>query len=187
MTLKYFKPDKNWQYNSRITKTDNKWLFYGEGYRLASELLEKQILEIDPSNQDFLIYPYCYLMRHYVEIRLKEVIDEGNKLTNTTVDPTKGGHDLVILWNRSQLVLAEVWKDQHEKAPQNISDFINELHAIDVKSDCFRYPIDKNGNETLSDIPQINFKKLSEVFQEVKWYLDGITDGLAAARDNFGA
>lgn len=184
--MKYFKPDKDWQYNSRLTKVDNKWLFYGEGYRQASELLEKQILEIDRSNQDFLIYPYCYLIRHYIEIRLKEIIDEGNKVNNTPIDPSKGGHDLSILWKKSQESLKEVWQNQFEEAPKAVSGFINELHSIDIKSDNFRYPIDKTGQETLDGINEINFKKIADIFQNVKDYLDGVTDGLAVARENNG-
>ncbi len=185
MTKKeYFKSDKDWEYNSRIYKTDNKWLFYGEGYRIASELLEKQILEIDISNKDFLIYPYCYLIRHYIEIRLKEIIDEGNKVNSTSIDPSKGGHDLSILWKKSQETLSNVWKDQFEKAPQDVSDFINELHSIDVKSGNFRYPIDNTGLETLENINEINFRQLAEIFQEVKTYLDAVTDGLAVVKEN---
>jgi len=184
--MKYFKSDQDWQYNSRLSKVDNKWLFYGEGYRQASELIEKQILEVDRSNQDFLIYPYCYLIRHYIEIRLKEIIDEGNKVNGNPIDPAKGGHDLSILWAKSQETLKNVWQDQYSEAPKDVADFINELHSIDVKSDNFRYPIDKNGQETLDRINEINFKKLAEAFQNVKYYLDGVTDGLAVANENNG-
>ncbi len=182
--MKYFKPDQDWQYNSKISKIDNKWLFYGEGYRKASELIEKQILEIDRSDQDFLIYPYCYLIRHYIEIRLKEIIDEGNKIKGSPIDSSKGGHDLSILWDKSQETLKNLWLNQYEEPSNDISDFITELHSLDVKSDNFRYPIDKNGQETLSRVYEINFKKLAEAFQNVKYYLDGVTDGLAAVKEN---
>jgi hypothetical protein len=161
-------------------------LFYGEGYRQASELLAKQILEIDRSNQDFLIYPYCYLIRHYIEIRLKEIIDEGIKLRGNPTDLIKGGHDLSILWNKSQETLKNAWQNQFEEAPKVVSDFITEFHSIDVKSDNFRYPIDTNGQDTLGNIHEINFKKLTEGFQNVKYYLDEVTDGLAVMKDDNG-
>lgn len=182
--MKHFKSHQDWQYNSRLSKGDNKWFLYGEGYRQAIELIEKQILEVDRTSQDFLIFPYCYLIRHYIEIRLKETIDEGNKVNGNPVDPSKGGHDLSILWKKSQEVLKNIYQDQHEEAPKEISTFIEELHSIDVKSDNFRYPVDKNGHTTLDKITEINFKKLAETFQLVKYYLDGITDGLAVAKEN---
>lgn len=182
--MKYFKSTDDWEFNSRISKEENKWLLHGEGFRIATELLENQILEADRSNQDFVIYPYCYLIRHYIEIKLKEVIDEGSKIKGLTISPTKGGHDLSILWRKSQEVLEEVWGEDHSEAPDNVKDFIKELHSIDVKSDNFRYPIDKAGQATLDAIPTINFKLVAKIFREVKDYLDGITDGLAVKKDN---
>lgn len=52
--MKYFKENKDWEYNSRILSDDNIWLYYGEGYKLTIDLIEKQILETDRTNQDFL-------------------------------------------------------------------------------------------------------------------------------------
>lgn len=176
--MKFFKADKEWEYNSQISKTDNEWIFYGEGYKLVSELIEKQILEIDRKNQDSLIYPYCFIIRHYIEIRLKEVIFEGNKILG---NPTpKVNHDLSILWKTAQDVLQNVWRSDYEKAPKCVEDFIAEFHSIDVKSDNFRYPFDRTGQESLPKINEINFKKLSLIVEEVKQYLDGVTDGISA-------
>jgi hypothetical protein len=182
--MKYFSPDPNWKYNSRLTRGDNKWLLYGEGYCFAIELIEKQILEVERSSQDFLIYPYCYLIRHYIEIRLKEIIDEGSKLIGKIENPSIGRHDLSILWKTSHEILKSVWLEEYQEPPSNVYDFVNEFHSIDVKSFGFRYPIDKNGEETLANINEINFKKLSEGFQNVKYYLDGVTDGLAVAKES---
>lgn len=180
--MKYFKENKDWEYNSRILSDDNIWLYYGEGYKLTIDLIEKQILETDRTNQDFFIYPYCYIIRHYIEIRLKEVVFEGNKIIGKEL-PLKLNHDLSKLWKESQEVLENVWKESFEKAPDNISQFITEFHSIDVKSDSFRYPIDKEGKINLGKIKGINFKQLSEIVNEVKYYLDGITDGLAVLKD----
>ena len=55
--MKYFKENKDWEYNSSILSDDNIWLYYGEGYKLTIDLIEKQILETDRTNQDFFIYP----------------------------------------------------------------------------------------------------------------------------------
>ena len=180
--MKYFKESKDWQYNSRILSDDNIWLYYGEGYKLTIELIEKHILLEDNSNQDFMIYPYCYIVRHYIEIRLKEIVFEGNKIIDEEVD-FKLNHDLSKLWMKSQEVLKKVWKQDFQKAPDNISQFVNQFHSIDVKSDSFRYPIDKNGNINLDRTEEINFRQLCEIVNEVKFYLDGITDGLAVFKE----
>jgi hypothetical protein len=186
LIMKYFKATKDWQFNSRILKTDNKWLYYGEGYREATRLIEHQILEVDRSNQDFLIYPYCYLIRHYIEIRLKEIIDEGSKIINNPIDPVKVGHNLLSMWELSQEILAKIWSYESFNIPKDVFDFIHELHLIDVKSDNFRYPIEKTGKDTLENIKEINFKILSDEFHNVRDYLDAITDILEVMKDDNG-
>ena len=182
--MKYFKAAEEWQFNSRILKADNKWLYYGEGYREAIRLIEHHILEIDRTNQDFLIYPYCFLIRHYIEIRLKEIIDEGSKTLNEPIDPAIIGHDLFKLWEHSQAILAKIWDYKLFNCPPRVSHFISELHSIDLKSDNFRYPIAKAGRSTLENVKEINFKILSEAFHDVRQFLDGVTDVLAVMKDN---
>jgi hypothetical protein len=181
--MKYFRSDKNWEFNSRIFKDDNKWTYYGEGYRLAIEILEKQVLEIDRTNQDFLIYPFCFLIRHYIEIRLKEIIDEGNKILKNKINPSEGGHNLSILWQKSQQTLKETLSDEFVDAPKEVYEFILEIHSIDVKSENFRYPIDKRQIDSLIETRLINFKVLAITFGKVKTYLDGITDWLSNIND----
>ncbi len=184
-TNKLFKSDEDWEeYNSRLSKVDNKWLFYGEGYKLAIELLEKNVIETSRIDQDFLIYPYCFLIRHYVEIRLKEIIDEVNKIKGISVNSSKGGHNLSTLWINSQETLKNAWQNHFKEAPNKVSDFIDELNSIDAKSDSFRYPIDKIGQENLKGINEINFMSLAEEFQNVKKYLEGITDLIAINKEN---
>lgn len=180
--MKYFKENNDWEYNSRIFPDDNISLYYGEGYKLTIDLIEKEILENDRSDQDFMIYPYCFIVRHYIEIRLKEIVFEGNKIVaeELTFKPT---HNLSQLWNQSQEVLKNVWKQDFRKAPNNISKFINEFHSIDFKSDAFRYPIGTNGNKNLNNIKVINFREISKIVNEVKNYLDGITDGLSVLKE----
>jgi len=171
------------EYNSRILRDENKWLFYAEGFGMAAELIGKQVLGDSRTDQDLYIYPYCYLIRHFIEVRLKEIIDEGAKILGIDVNPTKGKHDLSILWKSAQTTLKEVWKGQTEPNEARIvEDIINELHSVDQMSDNFRYPIDKSGKPTLKGISIINFKQLVEVFVHVRLYFNSITDGLAEVK-----
>jgi hypothetical protein len=187
MIMKYFGPDKDWEYNSRTSATgDDKWLKYKEGYKKTSEFIEEQILDVDRTNQDFLLFPYCYCIRHYIEISLKEIIDEGSKLIGEPVDPTVSGHSLCIAMNESLEILSKL-KANGIPIPQNVQKFICELHLIDVKSDNFRYPIDRKGNKTLKNIKEINFKKVADGFKEVKLYLDGMTTFITTVKDNMSS
>src|ERR1017187_9549125 len=57
---------------------------YTEGYRRASELLAKQIPAT--SEQDTLIYPLAYMLRHELELRLKVL---AKKLRNIKAVPNR--------------------------------------------------------------------------------------------------
>ena len=182
--MKFFKPSDDWEFNSRISRFDNVWLLYGEGFSIATELLGKYILNKNRSDQDFVIYPYCYLIRHFIEIRLKEIIDEGSKLKGLENSPLKGGHDLSVLWLKAQEVLRPVIGENYRESPTEITDFIMELRTVDLKSDNFRYPIDNEGQPNLNNTPIINFRLVADGFSAVKGYLEGITDFIAVLKDD---
>jgi hypothetical protein len=183
--MKYFKSGVDWEFNARLTREDNIWLYYGEGYRLAAELIVNKILCIDRTDEDFLIYPYCYLMRHYIELRLKEIIEEGNKLLGNKVDPAKDQHFILKLWETAQSTLKSLFTTSYSKPDKELVEFIKEFDYIDMKTQAFRYPIDGSKKQTLSLISEINFKDLFSIFDKIKYYLETLTDGIAGIKDSF--
>lgn len=179
---KYFKRDStSSQYNSRLQSFGGVWDNFGEGYLESIKLIEKEVLENDRTKQDFLIYPYCHLIRHFIEIRLKEIIYVGSKKLNGNPDKIQTNHNLSDLWQKVKAILKEVWQDNFKEAPKKVSGFIQEFYEIDPNSDSFRFPFDTKGNRVLKGIidKEINFKNLSESFKAVEEYLNGVTDGLA--------
>src|SRR5690606_24883720 len=126
----------------------------------------------------FLIYPYCFLIRHFIEIRLKEIIYEGTKKLYNEPKKAKG-HRLISLLEKAQNVLKDFWGESYQEPPKIVSIFIKELNTIDEGSDRFRYPFDLKGDKSIAET-EINFKNLSEYFEEVKWYFEEITEGLVA-------
>jgi len=57
------------------------WELYSTGYKMAGDLL----IENADNNTSFLIYPIVFSYRHCIELRLKQISIEGNKLLNTPV------------------------------------------------------------------------------------------------------
>jgi hypothetical protein len=176
--MKYFCPDKNWELNSRITtRSGNKWFNYIEGYKMITELVEKEIKQ-DRSNQDFLIFPYCNCIRHYIEISLKEIIENGNKQIEKDINSIQYGHSLSLSLKELEKVLSILDK-QEFNIPQDVEDFIDELQGIDVNSDGFRYPTNRQGNATLENLDSINFQKVADGFLKVKSFLESISSLIA--------
>lgn len=180
--MKYFESSMESQFNSRILKEDNKWLFYAEGYNQAIEIINKEIIGKSKTEQDFLIYPYCFLIRHFIELRIKEIINEGSKLLSIDLDPTKGKHDISDLWIKAEKILKSLLCQEYKNPPREIIDFINEFQNLDSMADSFRYPINKKGRDSI-DANEINIKEISRIFNELKIFLNGLTDLLAVIKD----
>jgi hypothetical protein len=72
------------------------WDAYASGYLAAANLLVETILEKE-QRADTLIYPAALLYRHYLELRLKEIIVQGGELLAQQRDlnaPKSGRHGL---------------------------------------------------------------------------------------------
>ena len=136
------------------------WGKYAQGYKKAVIILiEKYKRSTDPTLYKLLAFPIFFLYRHFIELLLKEIIisfidlkNQKNKVPTT--------HNLSKLWkevnpiikelffnldgyllkNRTNLTLNEI--DHLEKT-------IMKLNLFDKESYSYRYPIDKNGNNSL--------------------------------------
>ena len=128
----------------------------------------------DRSQRDYNIYPILFLIRHYVELRLKELIQGANYLDNQSADfPT--GHKLQKLWNIFKIRYSEVIENLEPGDPVIliINDLIDEISGLDPNSMTFRYPVDFEGNR----IPKpeyINLQNLRQVFISLCMVLDGM-------------
>ena len=180
---KLFKAAADWQNDSIIYKSNDTWLYYSEGFKISAELIEKELIE-NQQDRDFLIYPLLYLYRHYIELRCKEIIAVGKEILGASNYLPNGGHDLMILWTETQYILKEVWNHEYQQPKGSIVSKIKEFHKTDLKSDEFRYPVDKEGKYNLEQIERINFRNFRDEFAEVKIYLEGVSDGLYILKDN---
>ena len=178
-----FKSTKDWQNDSILYKSRDLWLYYAEGFKLSAELIEKELID-KQEDRDLLIYPLLYLYRHYIELKCKEVIAVGKEILGTENYLPKGGHDLMTLWTNAHNTLKAVWKDGYTKPKGSIVAKVKEFHKTDLKSDEFRYPVDKDGRNSLAQIERINYRNFRDEFAEVKQYLEEIADGIYAVKDN---
>ena len=175
-----FKGVEDWQHDSIIANKRDEWYHYSFGYLKAAEIIESDLIK-NPIDRDFLIYPLIYLYRHYLEIVMKDIIIITNKLLGYSGFTPKGGHDLMRLWNESQNILKEFYDDYPEPA-SSIEEKIKEFYNVDIKSDNFRYPIDKKGDFSLNSIEVINYINFGDSFREIKDYMEEIASGLYVAR-----
>lgn len=96
--------DNNTGYDTRYSaRLDNRkgWLLYVKGYKEAGDLLIKQCQSV---NKNILVYPICFMYRHYIEIQLKELITKYEEFIMGDVGSLEGipkkisHHELDKLW-----------------------------------------------------------------------------------------
>lgn len=120
------------------------FLQYAEVYKEAVEVLLVD-LQNRVMHHDYQILPTLFLFRHYIELQLKGLILYNGGMQEPT-------HNISVLLDRLQEL------DSSAKLP-NSSSTIRHLNQIDVGSDAFRYPEDKDmrrffqtiGNEEFYD------------------------------------
>jgi len=142
--------DGPWQANACL-----QWLVdqdvQAEGYRAAAERLAAGA----PGwhEQDSLLYPIVYLYRHYVELRLKDLMALDQRLAGEPLVIPET-HDLVNLWGSVKPALlreVEAGDRERKREIRQIERVIKELAALDPRGTAFRYRTDAHGGRPLPD------------------------------------
>ena len=126
----------------------------------------------DRSEMDHNIYPILFIVRHYVELRFKELIQGLNFIESKSFKSHT--HKLQSLWQIIRKQYSEVigWNID-DSTLNSIGNLVNELSGLDPDSMTFRYPVDKEGNK-FKKPEYINLRNLRVVFISLTELLDSM-------------
>lgn len=177
---KLFKGDlPDWQNNScpHWYASSNNWSLIAEGYKNAAGKLVELVIS-RKAIPDEMLYPVLFLYRHYIELRLKEIIQLGNRIATGNWDASHG-HDLNSLWDKVEPVLRDKVSGMTDEEIKAIGNIIKQLQEVDTQNaEVFRYPKTTKGKVSLEDLSHINLRHVRDVINEVAWILDGSVDFL---------
>ena len=153
-----------------IPESARDWHQYARGYQSAYEelLLKWERHDMRP---DSLIYPIIFLCRHYVELRLKELIQMSISLLQVSGD-WKYGHRIDKLWLHVRPHIQTIWPGENENELNNIETLILEFSSVDPSCMEFRYPTDLAGKLFLQKIQRldvVHFKKTMSQLTSVRF------------------
>lgn len=174
-----FKGDDDW-WSDACIRVD--FAGYSEGYKMAADLLVEYIRKTN-SDQDFLVFPICFLYRHYLELEFKHFIRNCKTLLNDKENYLED-HDLEKIWgdlksliNKLTENLGEgIWGKDIKKELDVIEYCVNEFCRVDKKSIAFRYPYPKKQKEGkpqlhnekhLRGTTHINIKNIYDQIQNI--------------------
>ncbi len=171
------------------------WEHYINGFRTAADNLATST-ENDRRAGN-LVYPTMFLYRHYLELRIKQLILGFQKLMELKDKLPPPLHQLCELWKKvreleQQAILSGDWnsKENFNKYPK-IEELIREFDKMDQGSYEFRYPVDKKGARTLRCLkedarkkaetnidvpPDFNLARVRDMIKETTFALDGAID-----------
>jgi hypothetical protein len=161
--------------NARLPKGKDSGHFYIEGYRLAAEFLIERIADTG-FDQDFLVYPICFLYRHYVELSLKDIIGTGQELVDEDSAPP-GGHELRRLWAKARIHIEREFSGEISQL-NRADELVAELAGTDPTSQTFRYRVDNRGRAHLAGQEVLNLGQFAEAMRELSLFLEGCGCGL---------
>ena len=177
-----FEEDELSYFNAILNFVFDDWHLYAQGYKLAGEILYKYI-ESNKVDQDFLVYPFIFLYRHFIELTLKDIIKTGNKyLKNREEFSTI--HEIDKLWAEVKKIIIEIKLEVTQDILNGVDNYMSQLSRIDPSSFSFRYPKDKSGRKYLPGYRRIGLKNFYEKMKILSSFLEGINQNIAVIEEN---
>jgi hypothetical protein len=171
---KLFSAADDWWHNACLNFTrDPAWGGYAEGYKEAADIIVKSVKD-DRRHIDMLVFPIVFLYRQHIELRLKGLIQQAQALLDKPQDFPRT-HNLSTLWEQCRSLVEEALPQFEVDEFQQIQPCIDDFCVVDPGSDSFRYPVDRNGNDSLPNIVYINLRKIEETVTEVAGSLEAIS------------
>jgi len=169
----------NYRYHGQVI------CLYAEGYERAAKILIEHVKKGRQRDNDLLIYPIVFLYRQHLELRLKEIINEGRKLLKKSENGYPKHHKLDRLWPTAKGIIRQVWS--HLSDPKEfdlIAHVIQQFTQYDPQSMNFRYPDQDAAHEDIATLDVINIRQFGDVMDKVSYFLDGVSIGISEHLDS---
>ncbi|MFI9840404.1 hypothetical protein ACIHFD_25445 [Nonomuraea sp. NPDC051941] len=163
--------DDEWWLVACMDWPRDRWLGYVLGYRHAAEILVTHVATTG-HHQDTLVYPFLLCWRHYVELQLKVLITLLQKWHRVPGSLPKT-HRIDALWGTTKdLLLRDELDSEDAEAVENVEAVLHQLHVFDPTSEHSRYPVKKDGTETLRALPRVHLRRFQEAMERIAHFLD---------------
>lgn len=166
-----FKEETDLNFGAWLNNPTDKFFLYSDGYKKAGKKLLEMCKE-EPYFINSLVYPLIFNYRHFIELRLKELLILGYELNDMNKD-FKDTHSITSLWNSYRQDILKTIQDVSPEIQLNIEKLLNQFQAKDPKSMNFRYPVTKGINrEDSLNRTTIDLKNFEEVMNKIIYFFE---------------
>ena len=149
---------------------------YTSGYEKATELLLNEVIK-NRIGLDSLIMPIMFNYRHYLELSFKNLFWLCRKINEDKIDSeglkkfekyNNNNHNLSSLWQVTLDKLRTIDNNIPKTLINQIHKTVEEFSLLDKSGQEFRYPENKNWENTLNAQMYINVVSVGENFLETR-------------------
>jgi len=172
----------DWYHNACLNWGYDTWELYASGYKTAADILVQYVVDTR-SERDTLVFPIVFNYRQYLELRCKEIIRVGRRLSDESAE-FPHIHDLGKLWKICRDIIANNEPSASGDDFEAVDEIIAQFCAVDPKSETFRYPTDRQGNRSIpEELHVLNVRHLRDVIDRVASFFDGVSMAFSAYLD----
>ncbi len=168
---------------------------YAHAYWLAADKLFRAYWVSDESapTPDYLVMPVLFLLHHYIELELKEIIRMsfwvGNEEDKPVQDlPTKGRHILTKLLQIAEGNLKEIYPEETPLLDENSKNIIEDLEDFGSRGEGLRYPEtnpEKGSKPTISPGYIADVRAVMTAMKQVRRRFNGCIGWLHDYQQNY--
>lgn len=192
-----FGQDNPWNESTAPGRLDKRgWEHYAMAYKVAADrLVDGQ--QRGPIKELYQVFPIMFLYRHYLELKLKEILLILRDWEGSTDTKPWPGHRLPQSWNEVRQLLEKfdngIIEDCYDGPLEEaaaiydaIERRVKEFNEIDSEAETLRYPVNKKlqpNSAKLLDRHEI--VHIKEVVDALDAYLDAISVGIDHIMDRY--
>jgi hypothetical protein len=180
-----FRPGDDWRRDTVVGIHEDRISYIVRYQSAANALVELALAE---RLQDLYFLPICYLYRHAIELSLKDLIDQTDRLICLLVKcgsiereacrkiapvekKLSRTHDLKVLLEE---LIERFGLIQGEPFSSDVRAAVEEINAFDSSGQKFRYPKLKQGELSFRDQQHYDLRHLRDAMSGVLRYFDGM-------------
>ena len=121
--------------------------------------------------------PMCYMYRNAIELGLKRIIVEDSKIDNEKRYKIlkRKKHSILGLWNSVVDEIKLLNTDSNNTTLDDVIKYINAFHNIDITSDLFRYPCNKDLESNFLSMKTYDVTNIRDCFLDLLNFLDCVS------------
>ena len=160
---------------------------YASGYLDAARWLATHVCE-SHQDQDRLVYPILFALRHYLELSFKYAIWLARVYQQEGATWPADGHRLAWMWNTLKTEYARVYERLPDDATgriyvQRIDECVKAISEVDPNGEDFRYAYRKDLTRAMESKRHVSLSLLLSELDPLDEAVSGLTYMLGEAAD----